>query len=174
MNLFLHVTCSCILMHRYLQFYIFLYQLLGTFLIVSLSFFLSLPLMLVASWHLSVSLLRSGTLFVPGHLLLFLLLTPHPLTSDSVMRRPNQSSLRTFHNATFIRNAKLFCKNFLILNYPLSSTVGVRSHYMAPRSRVLPWSYRSSTPICTDLITLYLSILLASRRLSPRYYTCLG
>ena len=132
MNLFLHVTCSCILMHRYLQFYIFLYQLLGTFFIVSLSFFLSLPLMLVASWHLSVSLLRPGTFFVPRHLLLLLLLTPHPLTSDSVMKRPNQSSLRTFHNAAFIRNAKSFCQTFLTLNYPLSSTVGVKSHYVAP------------------------------------------
>ena len=138
MNLFLHVPCSCILMHRYLQFYILLYQLLGTFLIVSLSFFLSLPLMLVASWHLSVSLLRPETLFVPRHLLLLLLLTTHPLTSGSMMRRPNRSSLRTFHNVAFIRNAKSFCQNFLTLNYPLSSTVGVRSHYVALRSRVLP------------------------------------
>ena len=114
--------------------YILLYQLLGTFLIVSLSFFLSFPLTLLASWHLSVSPLRLETLFIPGHLLLLLFLTPHPLTSCSMMRRPNRTSLRIFHNATIIRNAKSFCQIFLTLTYPLSSTVGVGSHYVAPRS----------------------------------------
>ena len=91
----------------------------------SLSFFLSLPLTLVASWHLSVSLCHPGTLFVPEHhlLLLLLLLIPHPFTSSSVMRRPNQTSLRTFHDVAFIRNAKLFCQTFLILTYLLLSTV---------------------------------------------------
>ena len=87
---------------------ILIYQLLGTFLIVSFSFFLSLPLKLVASWHLSVSLLRLRTLFVLRHLLLLLYLTPHPLTSDSVIRRPNWTSLRTFHDIAFIRNTKSF------------------------------------------------------------------
>ena len=87
---------------------ILIYQLLGTFLIVSFSFFLSLPLKLVASWHLSVSLLRLRTLFVLRHLLLLLYLTPHPLTSDYVIRRPNWTSLRTFHDIAFIRNTKSF------------------------------------------------------------------
>ena len=132
-NLFLYVRCLCILMHTYLQFYILLYQLFRTFLIVSLSlsFFLSLPLTLVASWHLSISLLRPETLFLLGLLLLLLHLTPHPLTSGSVMRRPNQTSLRTFHNAAFIQNAKSFCQTFLTLTYPLSFTVGVGSHFIA-------------------------------------------
>ena len=140
MNLFLHATCSCILMRTYLQFYILLYQMFGTFLILSLSFFLSLPFMLVASWHLSVSTLCPGTLFFPRHLLLLflLLLTPHPFTSDSVIRRPNRTSLRTFHDTTFIRNAKSFCQIFLTLTYPLSSTIGVGSHYVAPQSHALP------------------------------------
>ena len=89
--------------------YILIYQLLGTFLIVTFSFVLSLSLTLVASWHLSVSLLRLRTLFILGHLLLLLLLTLHALTSGSVMRRPNRTSLRNFHYATFIRNAKSFC-----------------------------------------------------------------
>ena len=120
--------------------YILIYQLLGTFLIVSLSFFLSLLLTLVASWHISVSTLRPGTLFVLGHLLLlFLHLTPLPLTFGSVMRRPNRISLRTFHDAAFIRNAKSFCQTFLTLTYPLSSTVGVGNHYVAPWSRAFPW-----------------------------------
>ena len=117
MNLFLHVTCSCILMHMYLQFYILLYQLLGTFQIVSLSFFLSLPLTLVVSWHLSVTLLHFGTLFFLGHLLLLLLLTLHPLTFGSVTRRPNWTSFRTFHDAAFIRNTKSLCQTFLTLTY---------------------------------------------------------
>ena len=113
--------------------YILIYLLFGTFLIVSLSFFLSCPLTLVASWYLSVSLLRLRTLFVLGHHLLLLHLTPLPLASSFVMKRPNQTSLRTFHNATFIRNAKSFCQTSLTLTYPLSSTVGVRSHYVAPQ-----------------------------------------
>ena len=103
---------------------------------LSLSFFLSLPLTLVASWHLSISLLHPRTLFVLRHLLLLLLLTPHPLKSGSVMRRPNQTSLRTFHNAALIRNAKSFCQTFLTLTYPLSSTVGVGSHFVTSRSLV--------------------------------------
>ena len=81
----------------------------------------------------------------------------------SVMRRPNQTSWRTFHDATFIRNAKSFCQTSLTLIYPLSSTEGVRSHFIASQSRALLWSYKSSTPICMDLITLYLSFLLTFR-----------
>ena len=70
--------------------YILIYQLLGTFLIVPLPFFLSLLLTLVVSWHLRVSPLCPRTLFVPKHLLPLFLLTPLPLPSGSVMRRPNQ------------------------------------------------------------------------------------
>ena len=126
--------------HAYVPscFYHLILKLLGTLLIVSLSFFLSLPLTLVASWHLSVSLFRPGTLFVPGHLLLLLHLTPLPHTSDSMMKRPNQTSWRTFHYATFIRNAKSFCQTSLTLTCPLSSTVRVGSHYVVPQSRALP------------------------------------
>ena len=149
--------------HAYVpsSFYISVYLVVGTFLIVSLSFSLSLPLMLVALWHLNINLLHLGTLFVLGHLLLLLLLTPFPLTSDSVMRRPNRTSLRTFHDAAFIRNAKSFCQIFLTLTYPLSLIVGVGSHFVASRSRALPWSYKSYTLICTNLITLHLFLSLA-------------
>ena len=110
----------------------------GAFLIVSFSLSLSLPLALVASWHLNVSPLRPRALFVPKHLLLLLLLTLLPFMSGSMMRRPNWTSWRTFHNEAFIRNAKSFCQIFLTLTYPLSSTVGVRSHFVASRSRALP------------------------------------
>ena len=110
----------------------------GAFLIVSFSLSLSLPLALVASWHLNVSPLLPRALFVPKHLLLLLLLTLLPFMSGSMMRRPNWTSWRTFHNEAFIRNAKSFCQIFLTLTYPLSSTVGVRSHFVASRSRALP------------------------------------
>ena len=125
--------------HAYIpsSFYISIYLVVGTFFIVSFSFFLSLPLKLVTSWHLSVSLLRPRTLFIPGHLLLLICLTPLPLTSGSVMRRPNRTSLRTFHDEAFIRNTKSFCQTSLTLTYLLSSIVGVRSHYVAPRSCAL-------------------------------------
>ena len=134
------VTCLCILMHTYLQFYVYIdISTTWHFFDVSFSFFLSLPLTLVTSWHLSVGLLYPGTLFVLGYLLLLiLLLTPHPLTSGSVMRRPNQTSLRTFQDVAFIRNAKSFYQTSLTLTYPLLSTIEVWSHYVAPRSRALP------------------------------------
>ena len=149
--------------HAYIpsSFYISIYLVVGTFFIVSFSFFLSLPLTLVTSWHLSVSLLRPRTFFIPGHLFHLICLTPLPLTSDSVMRRPNRTSLRTFHDEAFIRNVKSFYQIFLTLTYPLSSIVGVGSHYVAFRSCALSWSYRSSTPIYIDLIILYPSLSLA-------------
>ena len=82
---------------------ILIYQLLGTFLIVSLYFFLSLLLMLVASWHLSVNPLRPKTLFILGHLLP---LTPLHLTFGSMMRRLVRTSQRNFLDEAFIWNAK--------------------------------------------------------------------
>ena len=51
--------------------------------------------------------------------------------------------------------------DFMILTYPLSSTIGVGSHCVAPQSLALPWSYKSLTPICMDLILQYLNFLLA-------------
>ena len=110
MHLYLHVTCSCIFMHTYLQVSIFvILYLVGAFLFVSLSLPFSLFLTLVTSWHLNVNLFYPGTLFVLGHLLLLLLLTPLPFAYGSMMRRPNQTSRRTFHDVAFIRNAKSFC-----------------------------------------------------------------
>ena len=133
MHLYLHVTCSCIFMHTYLQVSIFfILYLLGAFLTFFLSLSLSLSFTLVTSWHLHVNPLCPGTLFVPRHLLLLrLFLTPLHLAYGSVIRRPNQTSRRTFHDVAFIRNVKSFCQISLTLTYPLSSTVGVRSHYVA-------------------------------------------
>ena len=99
---------------------------------------ISLFLTLVASWHLNVNPFCPKTLFVLRLLLLLLLLTPLHLTYYSMMRRPSQTSRRTFHDEVFIRNAKSFCQIFLTLTYPLSSTVGVGSYYVASRSCALP------------------------------------
>ena len=102
------------------------------------SLHLSLFLMLVASWHINKNSFRPGTLFVSGHLLLLLFLTPLLPTYGSMMRRTNQTSRKTFHDVAFIRNVKLFYETLLILTYPLLSTVGVGSHFMASQSRALP------------------------------------
>ena len=138
MQLYLHVHAfSCIRTFKFLFFYISCCWYFFYCLLLFLSFFLSFSLTLVALWHLSVSLLRPETLFILGHLLLLLHLTPLPLTSSSMMRRPNYTSLRTFHDETFIRNTKSFYQTSLILTCLLSSRVGVRSHYVVPRSRAL-------------------------------------
>ena len=47
-----------------------------------------------------------------------------------------------------------------ILIYPLSLTVRVRNPFMIYWSIVPLWSYKSFTPICTDLIIPYLFFLL--------------
>ena len=154
----LHVTCSCNL-HAYIPHFsiILILIVFGAFLLVSLSlsFF-----RLVALWHLNGNLLHPGTLFIPRYLLLLPPLILLHLTSSSVMIKPVRTFRRTSHDEAFIRNAKSFCRIFPILTFPLSSTVGVRSHCVAPRSLVPPWSYRSFTPICTDSIIQYLTLSL--------------
>ena len=113
--------------------YSYILNCFGTFLIVSLS---PPPLSLVyvsASWLLNVSLFHLGTLFVPEHPLLLILL-PH--TSNSVMRRPKRTSLRTSLDEAFIRNAKSSCRTFPTLYYPLSFTIGDESHCVTSRSLI--------------------------------------
>ena len=155
MILLLHVTCSCICMHTYLTFSISLY--IDCVWCFSTCFSLSLLFTLVVSWHLNVSLLRPETLFILGHPLLLTLL-PHMF--GSVMIKPNRTFQRTFLDETFIWNAKSFCRASPTLTYPLSFTVGVRSHYVMFRSLVNPCLSRSSTPTCMDLTTLYLTLSL--------------
>ena len=139
-------------MHMYLHFFIFLYWTVWCF---SICPFLSLFLSLVGLW------LRPGTLFVPRHLLLLPPLILLHLTFDSMMIKPIRTFRRTSHDEAFIQNAKSFYRTFPILTFPLSSTVGVGSHFVASRSLIPPWSYRSFTPICTDLIIQYLILSLA-------------
>ena len=152
----LHATCSCIPMHRFFPFNIFFnifWTVLGLFWLSSLF----LPLFVYVSlllWHPNVNLLYPITLFVPGHLLL---LIPPPFLFSSVMRRPNQTSLRTFLDEAFIRNAESFCQTFLTLTYPLLFTVRVGSHCVTSRSPVHPCWSRSFTLTCMDSILQYLS-----------------
>ena len=156
-----------ILMHFHAYVLYILYILIylncfGTFLIVSFSPPPPVPHSLVyvnASWLLNISLLRPGTFFVPGHLLLRLILLPH--TFGSVMRRPKWTSMRTSLDKAFIQNAKSFCWTSLTLTYPLSFTVEVGSHCVTSRSLVHPCWSRSFTPTCMDLIIQYLFLLLA-------------
>ena len=153
MFLLLHITCSCIRTLHSLYSYISI--VIGAFLRLSLSLSLS---QLVALWHLNENILHLGTLFILRHPLL---LTPLPLTSGSTMRRPNRTSLRTFLDEAFIRNAKSFCQTSSTLTYPLSFTVGVGSHCVASWSLVHLCLYRSSTPTCMDLIIQYLPLSFA-------------
>ena len=157
MFLLLHITCSCIFMHTYLTFSIFFY--IDCVWCFSACFSLPLSLLFtsVASWHLNVNLLRLETLFISRHPLLPTLLSH---TSGFVMRRPKRTSLRTFLDEAFIRDAKSFCQTSLTLTYPLSFTVGVRSHSVTSWSLVHPCLFKSSTPTCMDLIIHYLSLLL--------------
>ena len=136
MYLCLHVTCSCNFMHTYLQVSIFLYVLCYWCFFDSLFLPLFLFFALVASWHRNANLLRPRTLCVLGLLLLLLLILPL-LLFGSVMRRPVRTSRRNFLDEAFIRNTKLSCQISLTLTYPLSSTVGVASHYVASWSHVL-------------------------------------
>ena len=159
MFLLLHFTCSCIFIHTYLTFSIFLYIDCDWCFSACLSLSLSLSFFrLVALWHLNENLLRPGTLFVSGHPLLLILL---PLIFGFVMIKPNRAFQRTFLDKAFIWNAKSFCQTPLTLTYPLSFTVGVGSHCVMSWSLVHPCLYMSSTPTCMDLIIQYHSLLLA-------------
>ena len=144
---------------------------IGDFLHVflSLSFF-----RLVALWHLNENLLRPETLFVLGHLFLLILL---PFMCGSMMIKPNKTFRRTFLNKAFIRNANSFCRTSPTLTYPLSFTVGVRSHCVTSWSLVHLCLYRSSTLTYMDLIIQYLSlsfafVVCASWSLRILYPTC--
>ena len=100
MHLNLHVICSCIFMHTYLHFLLFLYILCWYF---SDCFSLSLSLHSCVSlllWHLNANLLRLGHL---------LPLTLHHPLFGFVMRTLERTSWRTFVNETFIQNVMSFC-----------------------------------------------------------------
>ena len=129
-------------MHTYLSFLPFDICYWLVLFCVSLSLSLSL---IVCTWHPRVSLLRPKTLFVLGHLLFLILLL---FMFDFVMKRPVRTPWRTFLDVAFIRNARW--------SFWISLTVGVRHLFVRSQWVVPPWSYRSFTSICTDLILPYL------------------
>ena len=159
MQLFLHVTCSCILMHTYFLFYTFwlFFCCLGLFWL-SRSPSLSSVCVSLLLLHPNTNLLHPGTLFVPGHPLFLIL---HLFLSGSIMRRPNRTSLRTSLDEVFVQIANSFCWTSSTLTYPLSFTVGDGSHCVTSRSLVHPCLSSSSTPTCMDLIIRDLFLLLA-------------
>ena len=125
---------------------------------LSFSPFLSLLFTLVCEWHQKVSLLRPRTLFILGHRLLLIL---SPLLFGFMIRMPERTSCRTSLDKAFIQNTESSCQTSPTLTYPLSFTVGVRSHCVTSRSPVLQCWSRSSTPTCIDWILLYLIFILA-------------
>ena len=120
-HMFMHFSCICTL--SFLSFDTLLWWCFSVCL--PLSFF-----RIVSAWHPSANPLRLGTLFIPGHLPLILLL----FTFSFVMRRFVKTSRRTSPNVAFIRNAAWFYRTFLILLHPLSFTVGDGNLYM-----IYPW-----------------------------------
>ena len=177
----LHVTCSCILMHTFFPFNIswYIWIVLRTFLIVSLSFPLSSVCVSLCLWHPNASLLDLGFLFISGHPFRLILLLH---LFGSVMRMPERPFRRTFLDEAFILNAKPFWRTSPTLTYPLSFTVGVESHCVPSWSYVHPCWSRSFTPTCMDLIFQYLILsltfevraLLSHRRLLWMCFVSLG
>ena len=111
-------------MHKYLYFLLFSYccWLVLFYVSLSLSFF-----RIVYAWHPSVKLLCPRTLFILGHHLLLIL----PLFMlGSVMIKLVKTFRRTFLGMAFIQNARSSFWIFLIMTYPLSFTVGVRSPFV--------------------------------------------
>ena len=137
--LILHVTYSCIFMHTYLQFFFLLYCVVGTFLIVFLSFFLSFSpsyiSCVMAPKHKSTpsrNSLRSrvSSFFSPSN----------PTPSHSWFRDEKAKSdfFKNFSQRGIHSKLQVVLSDFSDIDLPLSSTVGVRSHYMASWSRALP------------------------------------
>ena len=129
-HMFMHFSCT----HTFIYLY-FDIDLCWCF---STCFFLSSFLSLVSLWHLIGNLFRLRTFFVPRHLFLLPLLILLHLTFDSMMIKPVRTFQRNFHDAAFIQNTKSFYQTFPILTFPLSSIVGVRSHYVTSWSLVPP------------------------------------
>ena len=68
------------------------------------------------------------------------------------MMMPLRHFRRTSLDEAFIQKAKSFCRTLPTLTFPLSFTIGDRSHCVTSRSHVLSCLSRSSTPTCTRLI----------------------
>ena len=123
---------SCI--RTFNSLYFDIHCVVGTFLIVFRS--PSISLSYVSCFMApNANLLRPRTLCILGHPLPLIL---QLLLFGSVMREPIRTSQRTFLDKAFIQNAESFCLISLTLLFPLSFTIGVGSHFVAPRSLVPP------------------------------------
>ena len=155
----LHVTCSCIFMHTYHTFSIFLY----IWTVWSFSDCLFLPPLSpiyvsasMAPKHKSTPSQNPLHSMGPLHLLILSF-----LLFGSVMRMPERTSRRTFLDEVFIWNVESFWQTSPTLTYLMSFTVGVGSHCVTSRSYVHPCLFESFTPTCMDSILQYLSFILA-------------
>ena len=66
------------------------------------------------------------------------------------MGRPSRTSLRTFRNVAFIRNAMSFCRTFPTLFYPVSFELGDGNLFVRYHWGALSCLYRSFTPTYMD------------------------
>ena len=108
--------------------------------------------------HSDGSPFQPGTFFILMALRLLIL----PLSLfGSVMMMPTRHSRRTFLDEVFIRNAKSYWRTSPTLTFPLSFTIGNRSHCVTSRSPILSCLSRSFTPTRTGLIVQYLVSSLA-------------
>ena len=145
-------------MHMYSLFNIFVvFELLGTFLIVFLSFPLLLFTLVVSMAPKRKSTLARNPLCseTSSHLILLYLIL------GSMMMMPSRHFRRTFLDEAFIWNAKSFCQTLSTPTFLLSFTVRDGSHCVTSQSLVLSCSFKSFIPTCTGLIVQYLSSLLA-------------
>ena len=144
-HMFMHISCICTLSFLYIYF-------LGCDGVFSLSLSLTDKLFMAPKHK-----------FTP---------TQNPFCSSSssstdfplfmfsfVMRRPIKTSLRTFLNVAFIRSAMWFYRILPTQLYLMSFTLKEGNLFIRYPWGVPSCSYRSFTPICTESIPLYLSLL---------------
>ena len=141
-------------MHTYLYFVTFLYTVVLVLFLLSHSLFLALVYSMAPKRKSTPSQnpLRSGASSSSD---------PTPFHVWFRDDKAQKDFLQNFWDEAFIQNTTSFCQTFPTLTYPLSFTVGIGSHFVTSRSLLPPWSYRSFTPICTELILLYLISSLA-------------
>ena len=149
---FLHITCSCIIMHCtffFLLSYALKFLLWLCFFLSYLSLSFSLLVMAPKKVVPSKSLICRGSSSWSFPLILF----------GFVMKRHIMTSLRTFLIGWFIQNARSFCLISQTLLYPVLLALKDGLLLMRNPQGVPMCSYKSFTPICTSSIPLYLGLL---------------
>ena len=160
MFLLLHITCSCIFMHTYLTFSIFLYIDCDWCFSLSLSLSLSLYILLSISCSMAPKW-KSTTSRDPFRFGASSPSNPTPLHVRFHDDKAWQDFWKNFSRRGIHSKHQVIFQTSPTLTYPLSFTIVVGSHCVMSRSLVHPCLYRSSTPTCMDLIIQYLSLSLA-------------